>query len=429
MPEAPSAPTSKMLRYINTGTQITFVHEGKPYHILRSEPELFSKAAELIKSGYATSSKLLEIIDAPRFAMLELLRNHPDLSLDGEVLLFRGFPIHATLSKKLSYCLKDGFGAEPFLKFLENLTQNPRKEVLENLYEFLEYGQMALDDEGHFYAYKAVTADYKDIYTETYDNRIGQKLSMPAWAVDPDRNRTCSRGFHCCSFDYLPHFNHADGHVMVVRVNPRDVIAIPADYHNTKMRVCAYEVVDEYKDYYTEERRNVLAARAIISSEARFDDEPFELVIDFGRVDGEQLTLDYSYALQPTASEIAELIQETLANAEGADWLGYKLTNVDTGQVLLEVQNAEYAGESDGMGNLYYLLGHPRADKFDADDEEAILFGTFNAGNRACRALLQLVHGEEPSSCMSYAVFATPERSDAGLREASRILHSALLAN
>jgi len=35
---------------------------------------------------------------------------------------------------------------------------------------------------------------------------------------------------------------------MIVKINPKDVVAIPADYNNTKGRTCRYEVVAEYKD-------------------------------------------------------------------------------------------------------------------------------------------------------------------------------------
>jgi len=38
------------------------------------------------------------------------------------------------------------------------------------------------------------------------------------------------------------------GKTMIVKINPRDVVAIPSDYNNAKGRTCRYEVVAEYKD-------------------------------------------------------------------------------------------------------------------------------------------------------------------------------------
>jgi hypothetical protein len=39
---------------------------------------------------------------------------------------------------------------------------------------------------------------------------------------------------------------------MILKVNPADVVAIPADYNNTKGRACKYEVVAEYTDNWRE---------------------------------------------------------------------------------------------------------------------------------------------------------------------------------
>jgi hypothetical protein len=43
---------------------------------------------------------------------------------------------------------------------------------------------------------------------------------------------------------------------MVVKINPADVVAIPADYNNAKARACKYEVVAEYTDNWRERVKN-----------------------------------------------------------------------------------------------------------------------------------------------------------------------------
>jgi hypothetical protein len=72
---------------------------------------------------------------------------------------------------------------------------------------------------------------------------------MPRNKVDEDKDRTCSYGLHFCSISYLPHFSDScGGHTMIVKINPKDVVAIPADYNNTKGRTCRYEVIGEYTE-------------------------------------------------------------------------------------------------------------------------------------------------------------------------------------
>lgn len=63
--------------------------------------------------------------------------------------------------------------------------------------------------------------------------------------VDPDKNETCSRGLHFCSFDYISHFETQNSRVIIVKINPRDVVSIPVDYNNTKGRCCEYTVLTE----------------------------------------------------------------------------------------------------------------------------------------------------------------------------------------
>ena len=55
--------------------------------------------------------------------------------------------------------------------------------------------------------------------------------------------QTCSYGLHFCSEGYLRHFG--GDRVVILKINPRDVVSIPTDYNNTKGRCCRYEVIGE----------------------------------------------------------------------------------------------------------------------------------------------------------------------------------------
>lgn len=47
---------------------------------------------------------------------------------------------------------------------------------------------------------------------------------------------------HVGSMAYVKDFGHggSDSAILEVLVSPRNVVAVPTDYHNTKMRVCEY---------------------------------------------------------------------------------------------------------------------------------------------------------------------------------------------
>jgi hypothetical protein len=77
------------------------------------------------------------------------------------------------------------------------------------------------------------------------DNSVGKTVEMERNTVDDNASNTCSTGLHFCSLSYLDHFGGSDSRVMVLKINPRDVVSIPADYNATKGRACRYEVIDE----------------------------------------------------------------------------------------------------------------------------------------------------------------------------------------
>jgi hypothetical protein len=76
---------------------------------------------------------------------------------------------------------------------------------------------------------------------------------MERMNVDDDPNHTCSAGLHFCAYSYLSSYGSSgNDKVMLVKVNPADVVSIPTDYNNAKARCCRYEVVQEIEHIITE---------------------------------------------------------------------------------------------------------------------------------------------------------------------------------
>ena len=162
-------------------------------------------------------------------------------------LLYRGYEIHGTICDRVVTLHKQG-RSEPcnfLISFIENLYLNPSSSVVSRLYAFLEKGKLPITNRGTFLAYKKIRRDWTDAYTGTIDNSIGATPTMPRSLVNDNDSVTCSTGLHFCSFDYLGQFPVADYRVVVVEINPKDVVSIPTDYNNTKGRCCAYTVIEE----------------------------------------------------------------------------------------------------------------------------------------------------------------------------------------
>ena len=65
---------------------------------------------------------------------------------------------------------------------------------------------------------------------------------MPRHKVDDRSENTCSHGLHFCSQSYLPHYAGGTGRILLLKIDPADVVSIPTDYNNAKGRACKYWV-------------------------------------------------------------------------------------------------------------------------------------------------------------------------------------------
>lgn len=167
--------------------------------------------------------------------------------LDGEVF-FGPDKVHNVVAQKILELQAAGEDHSFMVKFLENLMLNPSKTSIDELYLFLEANNMPITEDGRFIAYKWVKDDYWDVHTGStnrhFDDTTGKAggvFSMPRSAVDDNRHRTCSSGLHVCS----PGYDKFGERLLLVAVNPADVVSVPHDYNNSKMRVSEYEVVEE----------------------------------------------------------------------------------------------------------------------------------------------------------------------------------------
>lgn len=188
---------------------------------------------------------------------------------NGEVF-YNNKAIHNTLTERIIDMARQGFDIGYMVKFLENLMKNPSFRAVNELYGFLESGSIPITENGTFLAYKKIRNNWTDIHSGTFDNSIGAVCEMPRNMVDEDSSRTCSAGLHVCSYDYLAHFSRDNNdRVVICEIDPADVVSIPADYNNTKMRVCKYTVIGEVEDYKESEILN----NSFISTNDMFPDQ------------------------------------------------------------------------------------------------------------------------------------------------------------
>lgn len=276
---------------------------------------------------------------------------------DGEVFVLAGggeYPLHNTLTDRMLEMLQEGFDITPLQLFLSNLMENPSFRAVNELYGFLEAGHLPITDDGHFIAYKRVRNDYMDLYTGTMDNSIGEVVTMPRNMVNEDKEKTCSDGLHFCSRGYLPYYGASPGaRTVVLKINPRDVVAIPTDYSNAKGRCCEYEVIDELVHLEEELLEGAYADTSHIDNDdqrvAKINqvDDSVIAVYDNTKEAGESVEMD--------ASAIRRVLRGDRKTAGGYGWKWYR----DTVQSLTR--------------DALESLEDERPDEFDDDDCEIVL--------------------------------------------------------
>jgi len=250
-----------MIPYTLTSSSLTVLINGLPKVVDKTHAN-FKSIIEAVQEGDV--DKVIKLSDVS--TSINTFGNSKIVVKNGNVYYKDTLLENYGVDKVLEFMELD-LPVEPIIKFLDNLMDNPSYRAVKELYKFLEVGQMPLTDDGNFLCYKKVDRNFKDIHSGTFDNSVGSICEMPRNMVDEDSSRTCSAGLHACSFSYLKHFGGSpDNKVVVVKINPRDVVSIPSDYHDSKLRCSRYEVVQDVTDSYYKSM-NVLVEKPLVTTQ------------------------------------------------------------------------------------------------------------------------------------------------------------------
>ena len=226
--------------HIITPQQITIIFsEGHPISVSNDDgryPTVLSllqnKNYDQIADIVDQSAKLNRYLD--EYTKGKFLVRHGVIVIDNE-------PLPDALSDKLLELADANEDTLPLERFWQNLRKNPSRESIKDLFAFLRANMIPITRNGCFIAYKKVRTDYKDCHSGTICNKPGRIVKMLREQVNADRNVTCSYGLHVAAYQYASNFSN--GILLEVEVNPRDVVAVPPDYKQQKMRCCRYRVI------------------------------------------------------------------------------------------------------------------------------------------------------------------------------------------
>lgn len=229
-----------MLPYIIKSDSLSLFPFGQAPIVIASDHINFNAVVDALKSGdYDLAIELASVTN-----YLNKITGG-DVSVDDSGVYYKGNLLNDYLAGKLHTFFTEGLPVQHYCLFISNLMSNPSMVSRKELFLFLEAANLPITEDGCFLAYKAVRSDYKDIHSGKFDNSPGVTHTMPRAEVDDDRNQTCSYGFHASAYEYAKNFMIGGGRMVAVKINPADVVSVPSDYDNQKLRTRRYTVMFE----------------------------------------------------------------------------------------------------------------------------------------------------------------------------------------
>lgn len=186
---------------------------------------------------------------------------------DGQ-FCFENEAVHENVGEVIIRYQREGRDTANLVRFMERLSKNPSHRSREQLFNWTQAKELVIDTDGFIIAYKGVTHELLSVHSGTAEvngvthdgqipNLVGSVISMPREKVNDDPNQGCSYGLHVGNYGYASTFGQV---LLEVKVDPADVVSVPADCSYQKMRTCRYEVIaihesddDDVSDTYEPE--------------------------------------------------------------------------------------------------------------------------------------------------------------------------------
>ena len=225
------------------GKSLNVFFQGKSHTIYATDAKFETAVEEYKNQNWDALHNILN----PAQVFLNLYAKYEQIEVkDGNVYV-SGEPISNLVASRILDFLAEGVDCVPMFKFITKLNLNPSSRAVNELYTFMEHKFLPVTDNGNFLAYKALRSDFTDVHSGKFDNNVGNVLEMPRNKVDDNKEAGCSYGFHAGTLEYARGFRPCNGKLVVVEINPADVVSIPTDCECQKLRTCKYMVHSEYE--------------------------------------------------------------------------------------------------------------------------------------------------------------------------------------
>lgn len=229
-----------MYPHLVTNNTVTIIRNGETHTTTSDSPTFEEVLSHIRNNDWDLAVDTL----SPRAAIENYAGTHLRIEGSRIINVKTGETINNAIVPHILSMRANDFDVAPLMNFLANVLANPSMRSRNQIWRFVETNKIAITPTGTLLFYKRVRSNYYDVHTgRTNCYEVGTTHTMPRHLVDDDPESTCSTGLHVCSYEYLRSFQGE--RTLLCEVNPSDIVSVPIDYENSKVRVCSLTVLQE----------------------------------------------------------------------------------------------------------------------------------------------------------------------------------------
>lgn len=234
------------------GASLTVYKDGKVYTATSTHPNYDDIVAAVVTGDVDVS-----LFDVETGIVKKFERLSERVSYANGVIYFDGDPQDDICARQIVEAISEGSSYEPFVYFMEKVASNPNAHSREQLFGWMKKHSLTVDSDGDIIAYRGVRVDNEGNFTSTTQgpavvdgvpvdgyvpNYIGAVVEMPRSMVQHNPAVGCDTGLHAANWRYASTM----GSVRIkIKINPRDVVSVPTESNEEKMRVCRFTVLEQ----------------------------------------------------------------------------------------------------------------------------------------------------------------------------------------
>ena len=237
------------------GSVIAYGSAGEVFSADQDHPR-FAEIVTRLRANDETALELFDLSAGIKKNIDKYLTHR--IKIEKGIVYFDNKPVNNALTDLICRFVEENQDFTPLVSFFERVNNNPNLHSRDQLFRWLQTHKFAITPSGYIVGYKGVQSDFGSSHSGPgivngvpknghLDNTPGNVLEIDRALVVFDPQVGCAAGLHVGTWDYAKSFAAV---TVEVHVDPADVVSVPTDCSDAKMRVAKYKVIRQIDKSY-----------------------------------------------------------------------------------------------------------------------------------------------------------------------------------